>query len=451
MGLSRGVAILVRIRANDTGCHKGRKMNHGVSRQLFACAIIGLLLVPGGGASAQEGVKQPDIAGGDPASATRPLVRRSIGDAVTLAGGLSVRLNKALYREGEGVTVTVDVPREGYLNVLRISPDDVANVLFPNQYRSENRVPAGPFTIPGEQMKFDLVADKRQGATLVAAFLSQEPLDLYQSGVGERDEADKLKEAFAGLSANGRRQLEKLAARSFVAAPQAAPLLAGMTYELVCATGASCDAPDLTPISGSVPPEERLTPGILLEPEGERELQKSVWLRRVNDKGIRLTKLSEGFVPRLYNDVERYCSIGHGHLVRKAACDGSEKPALRRGLSEAQAEALLAEDLRRAQRAVTSLVTTNLNDAQYAALCDFTYNVGAAKLEKSTLLKAVNAGEHDRVPFQLRRWTMVHGKEHRGLKIRREREIALYFEGRPIPKSPPGDEELTPIDIRVGE
>jgi lysozyme len=156
-------------------------------------------------------------------------------------------------------------------------------------------------------------------------------------------------------------------------------------------------------------------------------------------------------VPRLYNDAARYCSIAYGHLVRKAPCDGSEPAAFLRGVSEPQGETLLVEDMRRAQRVVTSLVKTELSDGQYAALCDFTYNVGAGNLQRSTLFKVVNAGEHDRVAYQLARWNKAGGKEYRGLTTRRQREIALYFEGRPIPKAMPGDQDLTPIDIRVGE
>jgi GH24 family phage-related lysozyme (muramidase) len=38
-----------------------------------------------------------------------------------------------------------------------------------------------------------------------------------------------------------------------------------------------------------------------------------------------------------------------------------------------------------AQRAVMTLVKTRLTDGQYAALCDFTYNVGSENLKKSTL------------------------------------------------------------------
>ncbi len=423
-------------------------MSKGVGRRLLACAIIGSLAAAM--APAQESPVAQEVAAGQKAPRTSKSFRRATEEAATLAGGLSVRLNRSSLRDGELLVVTVDVPSDGYLNVLSVGPDDVPSVLFPNQYHSDNRVAAGVFSVPTQQMKFDLKATKPYGPTLVAAFLSKEPLDFYQSGAGERDGQGRMQEAFARLSVSSRSQLEKLATKSFTVTPRAAPLRGGMAYGMVCAASGPCDPAGLAE-SGDLPPDERLTPGILLEPEVELPLPKGVWLRPVYDKGVRLTKLSEGFVPRLYNDAARYCSIAYGHLVRKAPCDGSEPAALQRGVSEAQGETLLLGDLRRAQRAVTSLVKTNLSDGQYAALCDFTYNVGVGNLQRSTLLKVVNAGEHDRVPFQLRRWNQANGKEYRGLTIRRQREIALYFEGRPIPKALPGDQDLTPIDIRVGE
>jgi len=56
--------------------------------------------------------------------------------------------------------------------------------------------------------------------------------------------------------------------------------------------------------------------------------------------------------------------------------------------------------MRLAQQAVMRLVKVPLNDGQYAALCDFTSNVGTGNLQRFTLLRAVNAGEHHRVPFR---------------------------------------------------
>ena len=424
-------------------------MRRVVGRKAVACAI-GAFLLPSGGALAQERPAAVATAVEAVAPVARQPFRRSIEDAANLAGGLTVRLSKASYREGEPLALTVEVPRAGYLSVVSVGPDDVATLLFPNQQQSDNRVAVGAFRIPGEPAQSPELLAKPAGVTLVAAFVSQEPLDLQQTGGGDDDGQSQAREGFARLTPAARSQLEKLAARSFMGLPRTAPLQGGVSYQLVCAAGVTCDAASLAPATGSPPPAERLTPGLLLEGEVELALPKGAWLRRIPEKGQRLTRLSEGFVPRLYTNADNHCSIGYGQLVRQAPCGGSEPVALRRGISEAQAEAVLAESMRRAQRAVMSLVKTELSDGQYGALCDFTYNVGVAMLQSSTLLKRINAGEHDRVPAELRRWTMAMGKEHRGLKLRRERQIGLYFEGRPVPRTPPGDEALTPIDIRVG-
>lgn len=419
---------------------------------LGACAIIGSLVWAIGTVSAQEGSAQQDPAASEPASVVASKsFRLAVENSATLAGGLSVQLNKSFLREGDALVVTVDVPRDGYLYLVSVGPDDVATVLFPNQSQRDNEVSVGQVTIPSEQMKFDLKVTKPHGATVVAAFLSKEALDVYESGGGERDAQGAMQEAFARLSVGSLRQIEKLAAKSFRVERQAAPLLGGLAHALVCAPSGPCEIARVVTAAGDFPSEARLTPGILLEPPLDVSLPKGVRLRPVPDKGIALAKVSEGFVPRLYNDGSRFCSIGYGHMVKKAPCDTNEPVALRRGVSELQGAVLLVEDMRRAQRAVLGLVKTDLTDGQYAALCDFTYNVGARKLQNSTLLKAINAGEHERVPAQLRRWTLADGKDYRGLKTRREREIGLYFEGQPIPKAPPGDDEITPIDIRVGE
>ncbi|HRF11538.1 MAG: Lysozyme RrrD [Candidatus Accumulibacter phosphatis] len=423
-------------------------MRSSVTDRAMVWSILGSLTL-GIGAAFGQNVPPPQstAAAALAPAASRQSFRRVTEDAATLAGGLSVQLNKTFHREGEPLVVTVDIPREGYLNVLSVGPDDLPTVLFPNQHHPDNRVAAGPFTIPTAQMKFDLKATPPYGVTLVTAFLSKEPLDFYQNGTGERDEQGAMQEPFARLSAASRSQLRQLAAKSFAALPRAAPLLGGMAYGMVCASSGPCDAAS-TP-GAPTEFEDKLTPGILLE--DEVSLPKGIRPRAVYDKGIRLTKVSEGFVPRLYNDAARYCSIAYGHLVKKAPCDGKEPPEFRRGLGEPRGESLLVQDLRRAQLAVMGMVTTALSDGQYAALCDFTYNVGASKLQKSTLLKAVNAGEHERVPFQLRRWIKANGMEHAGLKTRREREIQLYFEGLPIPRVQPADEDLSVIDIRTGE
>jgi GH24 family phage-related lysozyme (muramidase) len=215
--------------------------------------------------------------------------------------------------------------------------------------------------------------------------------------------------------------------------------------------GLSC----LVAACASTPPVERvedaLTPGIFLEPESRDALPAGVELRAVYAKGLEVTKLSEGFRARLYNDVANYCSIAYGHLVKRGPCDGSETDEFRRGVGEPRAATILTHDMAGAQRTVMVSVKVALSDAKFAALCDFVYNVGPTQFKYSALLGAVNKGQFDQVPLQLRRWIRAGGREVDGLKNRREREIALFFDGEPTPRTvPPEGLDLSPLDIRTG-
>jgi GH24 family phage-related lysozyme (muramidase) len=194
-----------------------------------------------------------------------------------------------------------------------------------------------------------------------------------------------------------------------------------------------------------------ITPGIFLEPESRDTLPAGVALRPVFSKGLDITKAAEGFRAHLYNDVADYCSIGYGHLVKRSPCDGSETVEFRHGLPEPRATEILTQDMAGAQRTVQASVRVRLNDAKFAALCDFVYNVGPQQFKNSTLLRMINAERFDQVPLQLRRWVRAGGREILGLKNRREREIDLFFDGEPTPRAaPPVGEDLSPLDIRTG-
>jgi len=197
---------------------------------------------------------------------------------------------------------------------------------------------------------------------------------------------------------------------------------------------------------------DKITAGIFLEPEERAVLPPGVELRGIYDKGLQLTKESEGFRSHLYNDAARYCTIAYGHLVNLAPCDGSEPEHFLDGVTEPEGADLLRDDMEIAERVVLTAVDVELSDGQYAALCDFVYNVGGGNFRRSTLLKVVNRNDFDEVPFQLRRWVKAGGRELAGLKKRREREIELFFENLEIPRAlPPADVDLSPIDIRQGE
>src|SRR5262245_27740425 len=211
----------------------------------------------------------------------------------------------------------------------------------------------------------------------------------------------------------------------------------------------ACATVELTKES---PEEAPLTAGIFLEPKERAALPPGVEFRKVYAKGLEITKFFEGFRSQLYNDAAGYCTIAYGHLIKYARCDGSELDEFRKGVSEPRGSELLVRDMEMAETAVMTAVTVDLTDGQYAALCDFAFNVGGGNLKTSTLLKVINAGQHERVKGQFLRWNKAGGKEFEGLTKRREREVELFFDGLPTPRAaPPAGENLTPIDIRKGE
>lgn len=129
-----------------------------------------------------------------------------------------------------------------------------------------------------------------------------------------------------------------------------------------------------------------------------------------------------------------YWTIGWGHVVLDA--DGKQlKGAGNRkaaqaiyphGITMAEAETLLADDVRRFSAGVAKLVKAVLTDNQFCALVSFSFNVGIGAFSGSELLRAINNGAFDRVPAQIMRWTKSGGKELAGLKRRREAEVALW-------------------------
>lgn len=138
----------------------------------------------------------------DTSNGTGP-VWRKLESMVAGAAPLTVALNQGQHREGEKLVIEVDVQRAGYLNVVNVGPDDMPIVLYPNQFNADNRVEAGRLRLPTAQMKFDLVAQPPHGRTLVVAFLTDQPVNLYTSGDGRRDATGKMMDTLGRPSEDG--------------------------------------------------------------------------------------------------------------------------------------------------------------------------------------------------------------------------------------------------------
>ena len=140
---------------------------------------------------------------------------------------------------------------------------------------------------------------------------------------------------------------------------------------------------------------------------------------QVSAMGIKLVMQAEGFRPRVYTDIAGFPSIGYGHRIL-------HPDSFKNGVDQDLAHHMLSCDLDDAEAAVARLVKVPLHQGQFDALVDFTFNLGATRLEESTLLTDLNAGKYDEAAEQLLRWDHSGLKEIPGLKSRREAEYMLW-------------------------
>ena len=143
--------------------------------------------------------------------------------------------------------------------------------------------------------------------------------------------------------------------------------------------------------------------------------------RAISANGLELVKHFEGLYLKAYKCPAGVWTIGYGHTGIRHN-DGTVYSG--RTVTEATAEALLYEDLAKFADRVSSFVKVPLTQNQFDALVSFDFNTGG--LAKSTLLKLLNAGGHDKVPAQLLRWNRANGKVLRGLTRRRQSEANLW-------------------------
>ena len=114
-------------------------------------------------------------------------------------------------------------------------------------------------------------------------------------------------------------------------------------------------------------------------------------------------------------------TIGYGHLC------ASDHPLI----DEAQAEAYLITDLHIALDATLRYcpVLTTEPEGRLAAIVDFTFNLGAGRLQTSTLRRRINQQDWQGAVQELRRWVYGGGRVLLGLVARREAEVLLVLSG----------------------
>ena len=145
---------------------------------------------------------------------------------------------------------------------------------------------------------------------------------------------------------------------------------------------------------------------------------------KLNKAGADLIKSFEGCKLKAYQCSAMKWTIGYGNTFYE---DG--KPVMPgHVITQDKAEQLFELIASGFAGKVAKLVQTHINPNQFGALVSFAYNCGIANLQKSTLLKKVNANPNDpTIRAEFLKWNKANSKVLAGLTRRREAESNLYF------------------------
>lgn len=144
-------------------------------------------------------------------------------------------------------------------------------------------------------------------------------------------------------------------------------------------------------------------------------------MKTTGNGGIALIKQYEGLRLTTYKDAVGIPTIGYGHVENPVPPGGT------RTISAEAAEQLLREDLQRFEHDVNNMLTVEVTQNQFDALVSFTFNLGPANLQSSTLLRKVNSGDFDGAADEFLKWNHAGGQVLTGLTARRNAEKSLFL------------------------
>lgn len=144
---------------------------------------------------------------------------------------------------------------------------------------------------------------------------------------------------------------------------------------------------------------------------------------KISDDGMALIKRFEGLRLQAYQDSVGVWTIGYGWTQPVAG----RKVGAGMAIDAATAERLLVCGVAQFEQGVERLVAVTITQGQFDALVSFAYNLGLRALEKSTLLRRLNAGDRQGAADQFDRWVNAGGVRLDGLVARRAAERALFL------------------------
>lgn len=135
--------------------------------------------------------------------------------------------------------------------------------------------------------------------------------------------------------------------------------------------------------------------------------------------GIDLIKRFEGCNLTAYQDPAGVWTIGYGSVAPEIATGMT--------ITQDEAESMLLKHLDGVDSAMADMIKVPVNQSQWDALADFTYNLGAENLKSSTLLLRLNQSNYAAASEQFSRWVFAGGQILPGLVARRKAEQELFL------------------------
>lgn len=159
-------------------------------------------------------------------------------------------------------------------------------------------------------------------------------------------------------------------------------------------------------------------------PQVSNKIKVGVASLIVSAAGLLFIQQQEGTKLKSYDDglnIQTIC-VGHTKGVTKGMTTTLE-----------QCQVWLKEDVGEAGKAVARWVKVPITQSQYDALVSFTFNLGVGALQKSNLLKKINAGQCKEAGTEFLKWDKgrINGKltPMKGLTKRRQAESKMWLEG----------------------
>jgi len=145
---------------------------------------------------------------------------------------------------------------------------------------------------------------------------------------------------------------------------------------------------------------------------------------KVSQVGIKLIQTFESCRLQAYQDSKAIWTIGWGNTQYENGIRVKKGDVL----TQQRADELFDTILISFEYGVNKRVGASVTQGMFDALVSFSYNLGLGNLDKSTLLKKVNANPSDAtIRTEFMKWVNKGSSFEKGLTRRRKAEADMYF------------------------